>query len=100
MRDGQNVQELLLCIQWILHPKTPLKREEFYFAVLSGQDPQSLNVWDADEVTLQDMERYILDSSKGLAEMTRSKSNPTVQFIHESVREFLLKENALVGLWP
>ena len=35
MRDGQNVQELLLCIQWILYAKRLLKREELYFAVLS-----------------------------------------------------------------
>ena len=102
MRDGQNMQEFLLCIQWIFYAKWPLKREEFYFAVLSGQSPQFLTAWDVDEVTLQDMERYILDSSKGLAEMTRSTStsNPTVQFIHESVREFLLKESALFDLWP
>ena len=41
----------------------------------------------------------ILSSSKGLAEMTRSK-NQTVQFIHESVRDFLLKGNGLSGLRP
>ncbi|BCS20482.1 uncharacterized protein APUU_20914A [Aspergillus puulaauensis] len=34
----------------------------------------------------------MLDSSKGLAELTKSKKNPTVQFIHESVRDFLRDE--------
>ena len=46
-----------------------------------------------------DMERYILNCSRGLAEVIRS-SNPFVQFIYESVREYLLKEDSLVNLWP
>lgn len=36
------------------------------------------------------MERFILSSSKGLAGVPKSKSK-TVQFIHESVRDYLLK---------
>ena len=40
------------------------------------------------------MERFILSSSKGLAEATKAKAQ-TVQFIHESVRDFLLGENGL-----
>ncbi|KAL2129396.1 hypothetical protein VTI74DRAFT_7840 [Chaetomium olivicolor] len=44
------------------------------------------------------MKRFILDSSKGLAEVTKSE-NPTVQFIHESVKDFLLKENGLREIW-
>ncbi len=38
-------------------------------------------------------------SSKGLAEITKSEQ-PTVQFIHESVRDFLVKENGIQDLWP
>ncbi|KAI9658930.1 MAG: hypothetical protein M1821_001890 [Bathelium mastoideum] len=99
MRDGENIQELLLCIQWILYAKRPLKREEFYFAILAGSDPSSLSAWDTEEVTSQDMERFVLNSSKGLAEMTRTK-DPTIQFIHESVREFLLAKDALANILP
>ncbi|KAL9088061.1 MAG: hypothetical protein Q9165_006402 [Trypethelium subeluteriae] len=99
VRDGQNIDELLLCIRWILFAKCPLKREEFYFAILSGRDPQSLNAWDPEEVTPRDMERFVLNCSKGLAEMTRAKL-PTVQFIHESVREYLLRKDALANIWP
>lgn len=50
---------------------------------------------DADEAA----ETCIVTSSKGLAEMTKSK-NPTVQFIHESVRDFLVKDGGLAELWP
>lgn len=40
------------------------------------------------------MERFILSCSKGLAETTKLKAQ-TVQFIHESVRDFLLGKNGL-----
>ncbi|KAL4889741.1 hypothetical protein BDV59DRAFT_195423 [Aspergillus ambiguus] len=73
-RDGENRDELLLCVQWL------------YCALLSNDESAYL-------------EKYILDCSKGLAEVTHSKS-PTVQFIHESVRDFLLKENGFAEIWP
>jgi len=93
-RDGQNIEELILCLQCILYAKRPLKREELYFAVLAGVAPEALTAWTSEEITEQDMERFILSSSKGLAELTKSE-NQTVQFIHESVRDFLLKGNGL-----
>ncbi|KAL2012474.1 hypothetical protein VTN00DRAFT_5192 [Thermoascus crustaceus] len=93
-RDGQNVNELILCLQCILYAKRPLKREELYFAIVAGVEPEAVTAWSSDEITKEDMERFILDSSKGLAEMTKSKVQ-TVQFIHESVRDFLLKGNGL-----
>ena len=98
-KDSENVPGLLLCIQWILYASRPLTEVEFYFAILSGQVPQSLGAWDAEEITPQDMERFIISSSKGLAEITRFKP-PTVQFIHESVREFLLQNGTLFSVWP
>ncbi|RYP48252.1 hypothetical protein DL769_011223 [Monosporascus sp. CRB-8-3] len=45
------------------------------------------------------MSLFVLSSSKGLAEVTRSKDQ-TVQFIHESVPDFLIKDNGLYELWP
>jgi ankyrin repeat protein len=89
-RDGQNIEELILCLQWILCAKQPLKCEELYFAILAGVDPEALIAWSPEETNKQDMERFILSSSKGLAEITKSK-HQTIQFIHESVRDFLRK---------
>jgi len=54
---------------------------------------------DPKRVTSEIVRRFILDSSKGLAEITISEY-PKVQFIHESVREFLLKEDGLGKIWP
>jgi ankyrin repeat protein len=93
-RDSRNMAEMKLCLQWVLHANRPLKREELYYAIRSGIAPEELCPWDPDIVPLEAMDKFILSSSKGLAEITRSKSS-TVQFIHESVRDFLMKENGL-----
>ncbi|RYP68486.1 hypothetical protein DL771_006638 [Monosporascus sp. 5C6A] len=97
-RDCHNQSELLLCIQWVLFAREPLKPEELYFAVLSGTEREDLSKWNPDEVSMSRIKTFILNSSKGLAEITKSKI-PTVQFIHESVRDFLLKENGLRTVW-
>ncbi|KAI4262639.1 MAG: hypothetical protein L6R35_007375, partial [Caloplaca aegaea] len=93
-RYNARSEELILCLQWILHAKRPLKREELYYAILSGTDEEALAPWDFEIVTSQDMDKFILSCSKGLAETTKSKSQ-TVQFIHESVRDFLLGKNGI-----
>lgn len=93
-RDNYHKDELLLCIQWLLFSRQPLKPEELYFAVLSDPGPESVESWNVDEISMDDIKKFILSSSKGLAEITKSKS-PTVQFIHESVKDFLLKEKGL-----
>jgi ankyrin repeat protein len=98
-RDPHNRDELVLCIQWILFAKQPLSPEQLYHAILSGTDPDVVAEWDPEQITKEVTKLFILDSSKGLAEATVSKE-PTVQFIHESVRDFLLKENGLGKIWP
>lgn len=96
-RDTRNSEDLLLCLQWILFAKRPLKREELYYAILAGSEPDQLAPLDPIETTSDTMYRFILDCSKGLAELTKSKI-PTVQFIHESVRDYLLKGSGLAHL--
>lgn len=93
-RDNRENGRLLLCIQWILFAKEPLRREQLYFAIHSGIKP--LSAWGPD-ITPAVMDRYILDCSKGLAEVTKGKTQ-TVQFIHESVNDFLLRENGLMEI--
>ncbi|KAI0536649.1 hypothetical protein GGR58DRAFT_380186 [Xylaria digitata] len=100
-RDKKNMADLLLSIQWILYAKRPMKPEEFYYAVVAGLDPTQENLaeWDPENITADDMNRFVCSSSKGLAEITKSKAR-TVQFIHESVRDFLLKDGGIHDLWP
>ncbi|KAK1843260.1 hypothetical protein CCHR01_14121 [Colletotrichum chrysophilum] len=99
MRDEKNMGELLLCIQWLLFGKRPLKPEEYYFALVAGVDPESISEWNPEQISRESMNHFVVSSSKGLAETTKSKKS-TVQFIHESVRDFLLKEDGLKSLWP
>ncbi|KAL5343573.1 hypothetical protein BJX70DRAFT_385361 [Aspergillus crustosus] len=91
-RDNHHLEKTLLCLQWILYAKHPLSREQLYFAVLAGTEPSDfLAEWTAEseEANKQNLNIFVLDSSKGLAELTKSKTKPTVQFIHESRYPFL-----------
>ncbi|KAL9105924.1 MAG: hypothetical protein Q9227_008984 [Pyrenula ochraceoflavens] len=97
-RDCNNREELVLCIQWVLFARQPLSPEQLYLAIMSGIDTGIMS-WDTNEITADVIRKFVLSSSKGLAEVTRSKA-PTVQFIHESVKDFLLKENGLGNIWP
>ena len=100
-RDAVGMDRFLLCVQWILFAERPLTREEFFFALHSGinPEPETLMAWDPNYVTKDHMELFVLSSSKGLAELTKA-SIPTVQFIHESVRDFFLKDAGAEKLWP
>ncbi|RHZ56270.1 uncharacterized protein CDV56_104947 [Aspergillus thermomutatus] len=95
-RDTQNMQDLLLCLQWTLYANRPLSPHELFYAVQSHNE----NELDPMELLENDdsVSRFILSSSKGLIEVTKSRKK-TVQFIHESVRDFLLKEGGLDELW-
>lgn len=106
-RDCADMDETLLCFQWVLFARQPLKIQEFYLAMISGSDPKStfLYDWINSDVTDETMQRFVTNSSKGLAEVVSTK-NPNnehekrVQFIHESVREYLLDYHGLPQLWP
>ncbi|KAJ2985713.1 hypothetical protein NUW58_g5388 [Xylaria curta] len=92
-RDNDNMEEMILCIQCILFAKRPLRPEELYFAVQIGSDAEASTVWDKTSVPMKRINMFNLNASKGLAEVT--KENPTVQFIHESVRDYLLRDGGL-----
>ena len=96
--DQLHEDRLLLCIQWVQFAKRPLRSEELYFAILSVVQPDILDSWNADEITESTIERFLLSSSKGLIEVTKS-TTPTVQYIHEFVRDFLLTDNGLREIW-
>ncbi|EXF82877.1 hypothetical protein CFIO01_01247 [Colletotrichum fioriniae PJ7] len=102
-RDSKNMEHLLLCVIWILCAKRPLRPKEFYHALWSGLSQNDLVDPDPPTVTSPEDEdsaiRCVIGFSKGLAEITKS-TQPTVQFIHESVRDYLLKAGGLAELCP
>ncbi|KAH8898200.1 hypothetical protein GQ53DRAFT_802609 [Thozetella sp. PMI_491] len=91
-RDSSNRKELHLCVLWVLFAKRPLSPDELYMAILAGLGPDPLHLaFNALEVTEEDKMRFILDCSKGIVKIVPSPE-PMVQFIHESVRGFLLQK--------
>jgi hypothetical protein len=102
-RDTTNMEELQLSLLWILLSKRPLRPDEYYHAIWSGLSLEGLADLDMPEVNREDAEdcfdRCVISSSKGLAEITNIKSS-RVQFIHESVRDLLVKDKGLFDLWP
>ena len=88
-RDGENLEQLQMCLKWILFATRPLKPQELYFAIQLGLDKEYSSYWDREDVELDQIKTFVRSSSKGLAEVTRNKASE-VQFIHESVRDFLL----------
>ena len=81
-----NRDDSLLCIEWILFGRRPLKPEELYSAILSETKPKHITERNP---SIKGMEKFIVDCSTGLAEIT-SLEMPTVRFIHESIRDSLL----------
>lgn len=96
-RDNHGIPDLTLCLQWVLFAAKPLSPAELYFAILSGTSPEDIVPYDPEEIPLEVISRFLLDRSKGLTEITKSKQ-AKVQFIHESVRDFLLKERGLASI--
>ncbi|KAK6337064.1 hypothetical protein TWF718_009850 [Orbilia javanica] len=102
-RDCENMEQLLICVIWILYAKEPLRPEEYYHAVWSGLFLKDLADDEIPTIAGSDtpdvINNCVISYSKGLAEITKAKQ-PTVQFIHESVRDFLIKDGGLHHLWP
>lgn len=88
-RDGKNLNKLHLCLKWVLFAVRPLKPPELYFAIELGVDKDNSSHWDREDIGEEQLRAFVRSSSKGLAEVTRNKASE-VQFIHESVRDFLL----------
>ena len=94
LRDNEHKEEFLLCLQWVLYAWRPLTLKEWYFAMMAGVDGRL--EW-TEGVTDLRMETFLLSSSKGLAELTKGKRT-TAQFIHESVRDFLIDQGGFAEI--
>ncbi|CAI6087167.1 unnamed protein product [Clonostachys chloroleuca] len=88
-RDKNNPDDLLFSVLWVLYAKWPLTPEEYYHALWSGlhlRGHADAEIPDLSDTFVQrKINRYVVTSSKGLVEVTKS-SVPTVQFIHETFK--------------
>ena len=96
-RDNQNRDNTVLLLQWTLFAKRSLRPSELYLAMKAGS--KRSDEWSPQVPSDDTIKRFILSCSKGLTEISTSLP-PVVQFIHESVRDFLFLRNGLVNLQP
>jgi ankyrin repeat protein len=97
-RKTDELRESVYMLQWVLFAKKELRPEQLYFAVLSGTDPDNLGPWDQQREPSSTIQRYITSTSRGLIEaptVVNSYSRRKVQFIHESVIDFLVSVKGL-----
>jgi ankyrin repeat domain-containing protein 50 len=108
--DSEGDKATILVFQWVLFSIQPLKPAQLYFAVLSGTDPDGLGAWDRSELEFETIKRFIISASRGLVEVISGngyytdvdigKGQGIVQFIHQSVIDFLTRNQRLVNLDP
>lgn len=90
-RDLEDAEETVTLFRWIMFAKTPLHPLLLYQAVqFTCHDDMVLDPVDSGVIG-----RYIINCSHGLVEITRA-GRVQVQFIHETVREYL-KSNSELG---
>lgn len=96
-KDNPDKKVTILMLQWVLFAKRQLTALELYFAVLSGVESQELGAYDRFVETSEAIQEFITSFSKGLIEVLQNQS---VQFIHGSVVDFLLRNKRLQRLDP
>ncbi|KAK6506742.1 hypothetical protein TWF481_005202 [Arthrobotrys musiformis] len=90
--------ETVLMLQWVLFRGKMLTARELYYGVMAGTDPESLKRHDPSKITDETIIRFITNCSRGLVEVPPESSY--VQFIHETVNDFLLRNKRLQTLDP
>lgn len=94
--NRKDIQDTVRLFQWLLFAARPLDIEELYAVTNSEYWKASRNDWNQ---PVQVMQRYLLNRSRGLIEfVSHTPSCTTVQFIHETVRDFLLHKSGLADL--
>ncbi|KAK6544651.1 hypothetical protein TWF694_001340 [Orbilia ellipsospora] len=96
-KDNQYKSETTLILQWVLFSHNQLRADELYYAVRAGTEIESLGPRKDTEETIQVISRFITTTSRGLVEITYGMS---VQFIHETVNDFLIRNKRLQKLDP
>ena len=95
-KSKSDIATTILLFQWLLFAFDPLSPQEIYSAItMDARSPLSHH----EEPILRTIEKYLLNSSRGLIEIVNpSSTSGAVQFIHETVRDFLLSPDGLATL--
>jgi hypothetical protein len=94
-KDDEDMAETVLMLQWVLFAQRPLTPEELYAAVEAGDT----NMWSqSSDIYYDSIPQSIENLSKGLINIRRGEETTTVQFIHLTVNDFLLRNKRLQTL--
>ncbi|KXJ87295.1 hypothetical protein Micbo1qcDRAFT_96457, partial [Microdochium bolleyi] len=100
-RDQRDLEDLKLCVQWILYSAMPLSPQDYYRAMMLGLDSRSgksPGPWNANAVTDEVLANFITSTSRGLVEATGS-FEPKMQFIHQSVKDYFIEQSGMKELF-
>ncbi|KAF3287435.1 hypothetical protein TWF970_007160 [Orbilia oligospora] len=97
-KNNHYMNETLLMLQWVLFAHGTLHAKELYYGVIAGTEPGLLKRHNRLEITDESIARFITSCSRGLIEIRQSSQ--TVQFIHETVNDFLIRNKRLQSLDP
>jgi ankyrin repeat protein len=99
--QGEDPRTILL-LQWVLFAQKPIKPKELYLAVACGSPTHDLGNWNNQEIDDATVQNFLKKLSKGLVEFRKPQyaTDFSVQFIHESVKDFLLRNKRLQDLDP
>lgn len=86
LRDAEDFDKCLKLLAWVLYSEIPLTPMELYCALEQPYPSPDSTITFAREA--QGIERSLLHYSRGLVEVIHGQL-PLVQFIHETVRDFL-----------
>lgn len=93
-RGKDDTKYLKSTLSWTLFSKRPLTPSELYHAVLTADSTKAaaISLSKSAPPDLRGVESFILNASKGLVSFSAAEQDiaDRVQFIHETVREYLL----------
>ncbi|TKA76769.1 hypothetical protein B0A49_08379 [Cryomyces minteri] len=103
IQDDEERSRALRLIEWICFARRPLDMGELRYAVAVGSDasPASLQEWRmSDEYVETDskMEQATVHLSCGLVEILQQNERRVAQFIHQSVKDYLIQGGGLQRL--
>ena len=93
----ENISQSQQFMQWICFAIRPLTLGELRCAMAVNADTQCKSLIECRKApgyaeTSEDMERRLKDLCRGLAEVKQHKNERVVQFIHQSVNDFLIPD--------
>ncbi|RYO79300.1 hypothetical protein DL764_010029 [Monosporascus ibericus] len=95
-KNDLNKPKTILMLQWVLFCRRPLKPEELV-ATVAEAAPKNLESLNRLIFTSENVQKRITNLSKGLIEIRKGRA-ASVQFIHQSVNDFLLRNKRLQTL--